>query len=212
MIRVCKDLHKLIRLSRRRLLLHGFAIALLFAVLAFLGVAWQVVSYGNQSVDSDADAALVLGAAAWGTRPSPVYRERIKEAIALYQRQRVRYLIFTGGTPESGYPAEGEVGRRFAIDNGVPASVILIETTSRNTWQNLANAKPLLAAARIQTVLLVSDPLHMRRAMAMASSLGLQATPAPTSSSRFQSLASRGGFLWRETWLYVDYLLLRNPS
>ena len=191
-------------LSRRRQVIHGFAIALLLAALGFLGVAWEVVSYGNQSVDSDADAALVLGAAAWGTKPSPVYRERIKEAIALYKRKRVRYLIFTGGTPELGYPAEGEVGRRFAMDNGVPAGVIFIETTSRNTWQNLANAKPVFASARIQSVLLVSDPLHMRRAMAMALSLGLQATPAPTSSSRFQSLASRGGFLWRETWLYID--------
>jgi uncharacterized SAM-binding protein YcdF (DUF218 family) len=199
-------------LSLRRPLVVGFVILLLLAALGFLGVAWQIVSYGNLSISSHADAALVLGAAAWGKKPSPVYRERIKEAVALYKSGRVRYLVFTGGTPESDYPAEGEVGREFAIEHGVPAAAILVEATSRTTWQNLTNARELLAPVGIQTVLLVSDPLHMRRAMAMASSLGLQATPAPTSSSRFQSLASRGEFLWRETWLYIDYLLFRNPS
>ena len=199
-------------LSLRRPLVVGFVILLLLAALGFFGVAWQIVSYGNLSISSHADAALVLGAAAWGKKPSPVYRERIKEAVALYKSGRVRYLVFTGGTRESNYPAEGEVGPQFAIEQGVPAAAILVETTSRTTWQNLANAQELLAPVGIQTVLLVSDPLHMRRAMAMASSLGLQAIPAPTSSSRFQSLASRGEFLWRETWLYIDYLLFRNPS
>jgi uncharacterized SAM-binding protein YcdF (DUF218 family) len=199
-------------LSLKRPLITGFVILLLLATLGFVGVAWQIVSYGNLSFDAHADAALVLGAAAWGKKPSPVYRERIKAAIALYKSGRVRYVIFTGGTPELGYPAEGEVGRGFAVENGVPTAAILVETTSRTTWQNLANARELLASTGIQTVLLVSDPLHMLRAMAMASSLGLQATPAPTSSSRFQSLASRSEFLWRETWLYIDFLFLRNPS
>lgn len=196
----------------RRALVGAVSLLLLLATLGFLGVAWRIASYGTLSVDANADAALVLGAAAWGNRPSPVYRERINEAIALYKAGRVRYLVFTGGTPEPGYPAEGEVGRQFAIAHGVPAAAVLFETTSRTTWQNLANARELLAPVGIQTVLLVSDPLHMRRAMAMASTLGLQAAPAPTPSSRFQSLASRGEFLWRETWLYIDYLLLHNLS
>jgi uncharacterized SAM-binding protein YcdF (DUF218 family) len=190
----------------------GLLVLLSLAVLGFLSVAWQIVSYGSQSYDSHADAAVVLGAAAWGKKPSPVYRERIKEAIALYESGRVQYVVFTGGTPVADYPAEGRVGRQFAIEHGVPAAAILVETTSRTTWQNLANAKELIGTAGIKSVVLVSDPLHMRRAMAMASSLGLRAAPAPTSSSRFQSLTSRAGFLWRETWLYLDYLVLGNPS
>jgi uncharacterized SAM-binding protein YcdF (DUF218 family) len=195
-----------------RSLVAGLVGLLSLAVLGFLCVAWQVVSYGNPSNDSHADAAVVLGAAAWGNKPSPVYRERLHEAIALYDSGRVRYLVFTGGTPAVNYPAEGQVGRAFAMEHGVPASAILVETTSRTTWQNLANAKELIGSAGIQSVLLVSDPLHMRRAMAMAADLGLRAMPAPTSTSRFQSLTSRTGFLWRETWLYIDYLLLGGSS
>ena len=185
-------------------LLAAILLLLLVAVLGLLRVAWDIVSYGNLPAGAEADAAVVLGAAVWGHKPSPVYRERINEAIALYKAGRVRYLVFTGGTPTPGYPAEGEVGRNFAIGSGIPASAVLYESTSRTTWQNLTNARELLAPVGIQTVLLVSDSLHMRRAMAMAGSLGLQAAPAPTSSSRFQSLVSRSEFLWREIWLYID--------
>ena len=185
---------------------------LALAVIGFLNLAWQIVTYGYRSSDSDADAAVVLSAAAWGNKPSPVYRERINEAIKLYESGRVHYLIFTGGTRVAGYPAEGSVGREFAIERGVPAAAILVETTSRTTWQNLANAKELIRSAGLHSVLLVSDPLHMRRAMAFATDLKLPAIPAPTSSSRFQSKASWVAFLWRETWLYVSYLVFGKSS
>jgi uncharacterized SAM-binding protein YcdF (DUF218 family) len=199
-------------LVRRRPLVVGLGVLFSIVVSGFISVAWQIVSYGNQSYNSHADAAVILGAAAWGKKPSPVYRERIKEAIALYESGRVQYLVFTGGAPVAEYPAEGQVGREFAVEHGVPPTAILVETASRTTWQNLANAKELIGPAGIQSVLLVSDPLHMRRAMAMASDLGLRAMPALTPSSRFQSNASRARFLWRETLLYVDYLVLGNPS
>jgi vancomycin permeability regulator SanA len=106
----------------RHPLVGGILVLLLVGAVELLGVAWQIVSYGNLPAGDDADAAIVLGAAAWGNKPSPVYRERINEAIALYKAGRVRYLVFTGGTPAPGYPAEGEVGRKFAIEHGVPAA------------------------------------------------------------------------------------------
>jgi uncharacterized SAM-binding protein YcdF (DUF218 family) len=193
--------------SYRRSILAGLLALFLTLVLGFLVVAWKIVSYGSLSFETSADAAVILGAAAWGNKPSPVYRERINEAIALYNKGLVHYLVFTGGTPESDYPSEGRVGREFAIKHGVPETAVLEEQTSRTTEQNLANAQQLMASRGIRTVLLVSDPLHMYRAMAIANDLGLPATPAPTSSSRFQSLASQAKFLWRETWLYIEYRL-----
>lgn len=181
------------------------ALALLLLISAYAVVAWQIVRFGNQPSVVLADAAVVLGAAAWGNKPSPVYRERINEAIALYQQGRVRWIIFTGGSPQPGYPTEAEVGRRYSIVYGIPRAAILVDIESRNTWQNLERARDLMAAAGIRSVLLVSDPLHMKRAMAMASDLGLQALPAPTLSSRFRSWTTWGKFLWRETWLYIHY-------
>src|SRR6516165_10228864 len=131
-------------------LLTAILLLLLVAVLGLFVVAWDIVSYGNLPAATRADAAVVLGAAAWGHKPSPVYRERINEAISLYKAGRVRYLVFTGGTPSPEYPAEGEVGRKFAIEHGVPASAVLYERTSRTTWQNLTNARELLTPVGIE--------------------------------------------------------------
>src|ERR1035437_8709053 len=83
---------------RRCPVLAGLLVLLLAVMLSFLALAWQIVSYSNVSFESSADAAVVLGAAAWGNRPSPVYRERINEAISLYKKGLVHYLVFTGGT------------------------------------------------------------------------------------------------------------------
>lgn len=159
-------------------------------------------------MDGIADAALVLGAAAWGNRPSPVYRERIVEAVTLYKAGKVQWIILTGGSPRAGYPSEALVGRQFCVANGVPLRATLMDENSRSTWDNLVNAQRLMTARSIKTVLLVSDPLHMRRALKMADDLGVNALPAPTPSSRFRSTISRAKFLWRETWLYLAYLIL----
>ena len=194
-----------LRPSSVHLLRKTLALALLLLVGGYGLVAWQIVRYGNQTSDALADAAVVLGAAAWGNKPSPVYRERINEAIALYKQGRVRWIIFTGGSPQPGYPTEAEVGRRYSIVYGIPRSAILVDIESRNTWQNLERARDLMGSAGIRSVLLVSDPLHMKRAIAMANDLGLQALPAPTLSSRFRFWTTWSKFLWRETWLYIHY-------
>lgn len=179
----------------------------LLLVCGWAFAAWQIIQSGNQASEASADAAIVLGAAAWGARPSPVYRERIVEAIALYKAGRVRWIILTGGSSAPGYPSEARVGRQFCVSRGVPIGATLVDEVSRTTWQNLEQAKELMAPRGIRTVLLVSDPLHMRRAMTMAKDLELQALPVPTISSRFRSWSTRGKFLWRETWLYLTYLI-----
>jgi uncharacterized SAM-binding protein YcdF (DUF218 family) len=185
---------------------------LMFLIVGYVIVAWQIVQFGNQTSDASADAAVVLGAAAWGNKPSPVYRERLNEAISLYKQGRVRWIIFTGGTPRPEYPSEAEVGRQFSARYEIPLSAMIVDVESRNTWQNLERAKALMDRAGIRSMLLVSDPLHMRRAMAMATDLGLQAKPAPTLSSRFRSWPTWGRFLWRETWLYIDYRVFGRLS
>jgi uncharacterized SAM-binding protein YcdF (DUF218 family) len=184
------------------------AASLVLLVLGFLLAAHQIARYAENEFHGSADAAVILGAAAWGSKPSPVYRERINEGLRLYAQGRVAKLIFTGGTRELGFPSEAEVARQFAIHRGIPAQAILLDTESRTTLQNLTNAKVIMQTNGIRSVLLVSDPLHMKRVMAIAEDMGLDAHPAPTESSRFQSLPARGRFLWRETWLYLEHLLL----
>ena len=184
----------------------------LVLVLGLATLAWDIVDFGSQRSTAHADAAIVLGAAAWGNKPSPVYRERINEAIHLYEQGQVQWIIFTGGTREKGYPSEAEVGRQFSVHHGVPWSAMLVDTASHTTWENLQNARELMQQQRLVTALLVSDPLHLRRAAAMAEDLGLQVQPAPTQSSRFRSWPTWSRFLWRETLLNVQYRLFGQPA
>jgi uncharacterized SAM-binding protein YcdF (DUF218 family) len=195
------------------LVLKGVLLAFLLVLLGMGGVAWSIVSYGaapEQPVS--ADAALVLGAAAWGDKPSPVFRERIRHAVDLYKGGQVHWIVFTGGTPVPGYPSEAEVGREFALKAGVPMTAMLAETDSRTTWQNLQNARRLAEPFGIHSYLLVSDPWHMRRAVLMAKDLGMVASPSPTESTRYRTFGARVSFLMRETWLYIGYRIFRTVS
>lgn len=196
-----------------RLVFRGFLFALVLLVGSTIAIAWSIVDYGRSDNSRDrADAALVLGAAAWGNKPSPVFRERIRHAIQLYQTKRVRWIVFTGGTPVPGYPSEAEVGRSYALKAGVPMTAMLAESESRTTWGNLQNAHYLAEPFGIRSYLLVSDPWHMRRAVLMAHDLGLNVLPSPTGSTRFRTVMAQWNFLIRETWLYIGYRIFRILS
>ena len=172
-------------------------------------LALSIYSYRNTTSDVRADAAIVLGAAVWGDELSPVFRERVNHAIELYRSGRVRKLIFTGGQGNRGEQAESFAARQYARQSGVPAGDILIEDSSHNTYENLLYAKRVADDHGLNKVLIVSDPLHMKRAMAMAGDMGMEAYPSPTPTTRYQSLKSQVGLLARETYFYIGYLLSR---
>ena len=152
---------------------------------------------------------MVLGAAVWTAEVSPVFRERINHAINLYRTGQVRKVIFTGGQGNPGEPTESSAARDYALQSGLPASDILIEEKSHNTYENILYAKQLADKNGIKKVLIVSDPLHMKRAMAMATDMGLAASPSPTPSTRYRGLSSQIGLLAHETYYYIGYLLRR---
>ena len=182
---------------------------LLALVLLFGLAACQVYTYASVQASASADAAIVLGAAVWDGRPSPVFEERIKHGVALYHRGRVDVLVFTGGVGEGDRLAEAEVARRYALARGVPEERIYCETQSRVTYDNLKGAQVIMAREGLATALLVSDPLHMRRATRMAQDLDMQVYPSPTPTSRYRTWRSQFGFLMSESRLYAVYLLRR---
>lgn len=187
-----------------------FLVAGLFFILAYMAgqFAWDIWDYRTISRDGPADMAIVLGATTDGDQPSPVYEERLRHAVDLYHRSRVGRLLLTGGKAEGAPLSEAEVGRRWVLAQGVPADAVLLETESQSTRENLFNASALLGE-QVGKVLVVSDPLHMRRAMWMAKAAGLVADPSPTPTTRYQSLGSQLPMLVREVgycfvWLFAQ--------
>lgn len=178
-------------------------------VFLFISYAtWRVWSYGHTFEMEKTDAAIVLGAAAWHKDPSPVLRERINQAISLYEEGYTETIIFTGGKGEGAPFAESEVAKEYALAQNVPEEDILVETESQMTEGNLRNALELGKKHDLLSFSIVSDPLHMKRAMLLAKDLGMEAYATPTQTSAFHSFKSKFPFLLRELFFYLTYLIM----
>ena len=188
-----------------RTVLKTLGVLILLPLVWLLALSAAIWSYGTRNQAEKADCAIVLGATVYGDRPSPVFEERIRHGIALYQTGLVAKIIFTGGCGTGAEHAESEVAAAYAARAGVPAADLLTERRSRTTQQNLAEAKLLMDAHGLRTAILVSDPLHMRRAMWMAGDLGIAAVPSPTPTTRYRSLKTKLEFLRHELYYWHHY-------
>jgi Uncharacterized conserved protein len=202
------------RLSRGRKARRGFfgwlwRLALL-AVLWLAGVAAWIVWVGQRDQATRADAIIVLGAAAYHKNPSPVFRERIRHGLDLYRRGYAPVLVFTGGYGNGAPFAESQVARRYALQQGIPESAILIESASRNTRENLLQARMLMQQNDLHRVIVVSDPLHMARALRLSRRLGIDAVGSPTPSTRFRTVQTQWRFLLQEVYFFHRDLVLRD--
>ncbi len=180
-------------------------LAVLFWVV---GVFFWIWTGPAERQGATADYAIVLGAAVYGDIPSPVFAARIDHAIDLWRDGRVRRIIFTGGRAQGDALSEAEAASRYARDRGVEASAIVTEGQSRTTVQNLEFSRPENLGIAPGTVLLVSDPLHLRRAMVMARTLGYDAQPSATRTTRYQSASTRVPFAMREVFFMHTYWLI----
>ncbi len=175
--------------------------------VALLWTAVDVYLFSNKDEDCAADAAIVLGAGVFGERPSSVLRERINHAIALYRDGKVKTVIFTGGQGAPGETAEAVVAQNYAIAHQLPESAILLETRSTTTRENLSNAQKVAAANGLDTFLIVSTPYHMRRAIAIADKLGMNACSSPTRTTQWINGFTQFYAFAREVIAYLVYLV-----
>jgi uncharacterized SAM-binding protein YcdF (DUF218 family) len=172
-------------------------------LLWLLGVAAWIIWVGDRDQAAPADAIIVLGAAAYDAKPSPVFEERIRHGLDLYRQGYAPKLIFTGGFGGAGARfSESQVARRYALKQEIPARDILIENRSRTTRQNLVEAKQLMDAHGMHRVILVSDPLHMARALRLSRELGIDALASSTPSTRFRSFHTSWRFLAQEVYFF----------
>lgn len=184
------------------LLLTGFV---WFAILATL-----IRRYGTHDRATKSDCIIVLGAAVQGTTPSPVFEERIRHGVNLYHMGFAPKLLFTGGIGEGQKHSESGVGRSVATQQAVPMGDILIEERSRTTHQNLSEARSVMQNYGLKSAIIVSDPLHMKRAMMMADGLNIDAVSSPTPTTRYRSFQTRLSFLVRELYFFHHYVITGN--
>ncbi|MCX7620156.1 MAG: YdcF family protein [Acidimicrobiales bacterium] len=163
------------------------ALLVLYVAVTFTQVWWA----SRQDAPRSASAIVVLGAAQWDGRPSPVLAQRLEHAADLYARGLAQLVIVTGGKQAGDRITQGMAGFQYLRGKGVPESALKVEVDGVDTYTELSASALIVGNAGLPPeVILVSDPYHMFRAQAIAREVGLRASPSPTdTSSTFAQLA-----------------------
>ena len=187
----------------------GIWIAVL-AALAGAGVlvgllTVQIERQSESEEAQPADVILVLGAAEYRGRPSPVLKARLDHALELYAKGLAPRIMTTGGAGGDPVFTEGAVGRSYLASHGVPTEAIIVENEGESTVRSVAMAGEIMRRMGLHSVIVVSDGYHIYRVKRMLQAIGLTVYGSPRKEK------SAGGV--RDWWNYVKqavgYLLWR---
>ena len=163
-----------------------------------------VVMWSGRDEARPAQEIVVLGAAQYAGKPSPVLRARLDHALDLWNHHLASLLIVTGGTGAGDTTSEADVGRSYAKRRGVPDSAILVENAGRTTSESMRAVAGMLEVRGLQSALLVSDPFHMLRLRILARRFGFTPYTSPTRTSPISPNRE-------ERWKYIFSESLKAP-
>lgn len=189
----------------RRVIVLGTVLALLVTAFA----AGVVLTNARRHDTARTDAIVVLGAAQYAGRPTPLLSNRLDHARAVYRDGVARRIITVGGKRDGDIMTEAEAGRRYLRRKGVPGRAVVAVAEGTNTWTSLQAVADLARRRGWTSVTIVSDPTHVGRAAAMARRLGLTARVSGTvggsgsSITAAQTARETAGLLWfwAQRWL-----------
>jgi uncharacterized SAM-binding protein YcdF (DUF218 family) len=152
------------------------------AIVALVGLGWASWAAWRESETDNArhaDAIVVLGAAEYRGKPSPVLRARLDHALDLYRRGFAPKILTTGGSGENSRFTEAETARDYLVKNGVPAENVLFEAEGTSTHQSVAAAAEILRRLGASTCIVVTDGYHVFRVRKMFEDRGILAFGSP---------------------------------
>ena len=158
--------------------------SIVLAVIAIWAASMAaVIFFSSTDQARPAESIVVLGAAQYAGRPSPVLKARLDHGIDLWTRGMGKVLVLTGGRGHGDTTSEAEVGRTYARKRGVPDTAILLENEGRTSRESMLGVAELLQKRGIKTAILVSDPFHMLRLSIIGRRFGLTPYTSPTRTS-----------------------------
>ena len=169
-------------------------LAALFTLTRVLAVARDIRRQSTVDEVRPADVILVLGAAEYRGKPSPVLEARLNHALFLYRQQWAPRILTTGGAGGDPTFTEGEVGRAYLSSHGIPSEAILTETQGSSTVESTVAAAEIMRRLDLKSCIVVSDGYHIYRVKKMLESQGMDVFGSPRPSEPRDT--------WRERWLY----------
>jgi uncharacterized SAM-binding protein YcdF (DUF218 family) len=166
-----------------RHLSQALGLLLLAAAIGYTVALVLVLVVSQQDERRPVDAIIVLGAAQYNGRPSPVLRARLDHALGLYRDGLASVVVVTGGVGLGDTTSEALVGKRYLAAHGIPVKAIIAQPEGRTTMASMTAVAQWLRRRGLHRVLLVSDPFHMFRLRLEARRTALEAYTSPTESS-----------------------------
>lgn len=177
--------------------LAGLPVLSLILLLGYLFyVAKRIERQSTIEEAQQADIIIVLGAAEYRGKPSPVLQARLNHALLLYDEELAPLIMTTGGAGGDPVHTEGEVGRAYLAQHGIPAESILVEPLGQTTAQSLDAAVEIMNRRNLHSAIVVSDGYHIYRVKRLLEAHGIKVygSPRPTSGTRSR---------WQLRWLYL---------
>lgn len=170
--------------------------AAVFGACAYIGwIAWRIERQSTRDEARPADVILIMGAAEYRGKPSPVLKARIDHGLELYRGKMASRILTTGGAGGDPVFTEGEVARDYLIKRGVPSEAILVEAEGESTVHSTAAAAEIMRRMNLKSCIVVSDGYHIFRAKKMLESRGFRVYGSPR--------PERPGTGPRGWWLYA---------
>ncbi len=173
----------------RRAILASFVLLLILLSGYLLWIAKQIERQSNTDEARKADVIIVMGAAEYRGRPSQVLQARLDHALVLYRRKLAPYLLTTGGAGGDPDFTEGDVGRGYLSQHGIPSESILTENEGSTTAQSLDAAAETLHRMNLHACIVVSDGYHIFRVKRLLQAHGFVVYGSPRPSSGATDLA-----------------------
>jgi uncharacterized SAM-binding protein YcdF (DUF218 family) len=159
------------------------AVVPVLVLMIWVSFVIAIIDAGRRDDAQSADAIVVLGAAQYEGRPSPVLKARLDHAAALWARGIAPRMIVTGGRGVGDTTSEAAVGMRYLVQRGVPSDSISMDTEGLTTSQSMMVVRHFLRTKSYPTIVIVSDPFHMLRLAILARRLHMIPRLSPTRTS-----------------------------
>jgi len=187
----------------KRLIWNTVAVVCTAVIVLLAYVSLRIEEQSTRDEAQPSDVILVLGAAEYRGRPSPVFRSRLDHAYDLFSRKFAPRIMTTGGAGGDPVFTEGEVGRSYLISRGVPSEAIVVENESESTVESLAMASEIMRRMGLQSVIVVSDGYHIYRVKKMLQFRGLHVLGSPRKEAHPDPVHERWNYLKQA----IGYLL-----
>jgi uncharacterized SAM-binding protein YcdF (DUF218 family) len=180
-------------------------LALAVAGASIYSIAKEIERQSTVDEARPADVILVLGAAEYRGRPSPVLMARLNHALFLYRQGLAPRILTTGGSGGDPTFTEGEVARAYLSKHGIPSEAIIVESEGESTVHSIAAAGEIMRRMNLTSGIVVSDGYHIYRVKKMLEFKGINVYGSPRPEQPRED--------WRQQWLYfrqaIAYALWR---